>query len=131
MVAMLLLRHIRTSERCFTPRYVVVVMTVQKVGIAIHGGVQALDVAGPMDAFTEANSFVAASDRYEVLLIAASLDPIRASNSMRMLPNVSFAQADGEFGILLVAGGPECPDLIPDSQTVEFLRHAPRRAAIY
>ena len=46
-------------------------MTVQAVAIVIHEGVQALDVAGPVDVFTEANNFLGREDRYETVLVAA------------------------------------------------------------
>ena len=41
------------------------------VAIAIFPGVQALDVAGPVDVFSEANRFIAPQDRYEVTLLSA------------------------------------------------------------
>jgi transcriptional regulator GlxA family with amidase domain len=90
MPTTLLALRIKTTEHQFVPEAMEVTVAVQKVAIAIHEGVQALDVAGPMDVFTEANSFVPDEDRYDVVLVAANLDPIRAANNMRMLANVSF-----------------------------------------
>jgi hypothetical protein len=46
----------------------------------VYEGVQALDVGGPMDVFSEANTFLGSGDRYETVLIAAHRDPLRASN---------------------------------------------------
>jgi hypothetical protein len=46
-------------------------MAVQKVAIAIHEGVQALDIAGPVDVFAETNGFVADGDGYETVLVGA------------------------------------------------------------
>ena len=89
-------------------------MAVQKVAIVIHEGVQALDVAGPVDVLAEANNYVPAEDRYETVLIAADRRPLRASNRMQMIADVSFEDASGDFGILLVAGGPHLPDAGPD-----------------
>src|SRR3954462_13571987 len=109
----------------------VAAMTVHKVAIVIHDGVQALDVAGPMDTFIEANNFVPAENRYEVMLVARNLEPVRASNNMQMLADVSFTQANEDFGILLVAGGPRLPDALPDTQMVEYLRMAACRATIH
>jgi transcriptional regulator GlxA family with amidase domain len=114
MPTTLLALRIKTTEHQFVPETMEVTVAVQKVAIVIHEGVQALDVAGPMDVFTEANSFVPDGDRYDVALVAADLDPIRAANNMRMLANVSFEQADGGFDILLVAGGPNLPGAKPD-----------------
>jgi hypothetical protein len=41
---------------------------VQAVAIVVYEGVQALDVAGPMDVFCEANTFLGSADRYETVL---------------------------------------------------------------
>ena len=106
-------------------------MTVQKVGIVIHEGVQALDVAGPLDAFGEANKFTPSDERYEVVLIGASRDPVRASNNMRVLADATFAEAEDAFDILLVAGGPSLPRGRPDDRLIEYLRRASGRASIY
>ncbi|PWC57900.1 AraC family transcriptional regulator [Azospirillum sp. TSH7] len=106
-------------------------MAVQKVAIVIHEGVQALDVAGPVDVFAEANTYVPAEDRYETVLIAADRRPLRASNRMQMIADVSFEDASGDFGILLVAGGPHLPDAGPDTRLTDWLRSAPERAEVY
>jgi hypothetical protein len=106
-------------------------MTIHRVGIVIHAGVQALDVAGPLDAFGEANKFLPSGERYEVVLIAVSRDPIRASNNMQMMADVTFAEADEPFDILLVAGGPSLPRGEPDQALVEYLRQASRTASLY
>lgn len=106
-------------------------MPVQRVGIVIHDGVQALDVAGPADAFSEANAFLAADDRYEVMLVAPSTDPVRASNKMQLVADLSFDQAPDGFDILLVAGGPALPYAEPDPRLTAWLRDAPGRATIY
>lgn len=106
-------------------------MPVQTVGIVIHDGVQALDVAGPADVFSEANAFLAADDRYEVMLVAPSAKPIRASNQTRLVADRSFDQAPDLFDILLVAGGPGLPYAEPDPQLTGWLADAPQRAAIY
>ena len=45
-------------------------MPVQAVAIVVYEGVQALDVAGPMDVFSEANTFLDSADRYETVLVS-------------------------------------------------------------
>ncbi|QIO32429.1 GlxA family transcriptional regulator [Bradyrhizobium sp. 1(2017)] len=106
-------------------------MTGQKIGIVIHEGVQALDVAGPVDVFAEANSYVGEDAQYETLLIAADLNPVRASNKMRLVADLSFAEAVGGFDMLFVAGGPALPKADPDTALTEWLRGAPWRASTY
>src|SRR3546814_5513112 len=103
---------------------------VQKVAIVIHDGVQALDIAGPVDAFMEANAFIAPGDGYEVVLVAADRQPLRASSGMRISADVSFAEARDDFAILLVAGGPALPVAAPDPALTQWLCRAPARAAI-
>ena len=53
-------------------------MPVQAVAIVVYDGVQALDVAGPMDVFSEANTFLDSADRYETALVAPHRNPLRA-----------------------------------------------------
>lgn len=106
-------------------------MPVQRVGIVIHEGVQALDIAGPADAFAEANAFIPAGDRYELMLLARRAAPLRTSNGTRVVADLTFAQAPGPFDILLVAGGPQLPYVDPDPETTAWLKGAPQRAATY
>lgn len=106
-------------------------MAVQTVAIAIHDGVQALDVAGPVDVFSEANAYVDARDRYETVLVAADRGPVHASNRMRMAADLGFGEAAGGFDILLVAGGPALPDVAPEPRLVEWISQAPRLAGTY
>ncbi|WP_094193851.1 GlxA family transcriptional regulator [Bradyrhizobium viridifuturi] len=92
---------------------------------------QALDVAGPVDVFAETNGFVADGDGYEIVLVGASREPLRASNGMRISADLSFNEADAKFDILLVAGGPALPDAEPDPELTQWLRRAPERAELY
>ncbi|MHC6225108.1 GlxA family transcriptional regulator [Pseudomonas sp. X10] len=106
-------------------------MTVRTVAIAIHNGVQALDVAGPMDVFHEANTYLASEDQYETVLVATDYSPLRASNRMQLRADLTFAEATGTFDILLVAGGPTLPDATPDPSLIEWVSKAPNQADIY
>jgi len=106
-------------------------MAAQRVGMVIHEGVQALDVAGPIDAFHEANSFLDEDRRYETILVACTRDPVRASNQMRLIPDLSFAEATRSFDILLVAGSPTLPDAPPGHGLTEWLAAAAMNAGLY
>lgn len=75
------------------------------VAIAIFQGVQALDVAGPVDVFAEANGFIAASDAYEITLVGPEERIVRASNGTRLVADLPFDKADRHYGTALVAGG--------------------------
>ncbi|EPE97175.1 GlxA family transcriptional regulator [Rhizobium grahamii] len=106
-------------------------MAILKVGIAVHEGVQALDVAGPIDVFVEANRYLTADNRYETVVIGPHQRPLRASNNMLLMADVTFQEADGGFDILLVAGGPALSSGEPDGQLIEWLALAPTRASTY
>jgi transcriptional regulator GlxA family with amidase domain len=106
-------------------------MPAVKVILVVHSGVQALDVAGPLDVFAEANAFIAEANRYETLLVARDRSPLRASNNMQLVPDLSFEEAAGPFDLVLVAGGPELPHLAPDPQMIAWLRSLPSRTVIY
>jgi transcriptional regulator GlxA family with amidase domain len=106
-------------------------MPVRTVAIAIFPGVQALDVAGPVDVFAEANGFIAAGDRYETLLVAADTAPLRASNGMQMVADRSFGEAMEPFSMVLVAGGPGLPTAAPDPLLSAWLAAAAKRAELH
>lgn len=97
-------------------------MTRRTVALILHNGVQALDVAGPLDVFAEANGFVGAGDAYDCCLIAGTDKPIRASNGMALVADLTFANGHRRFDTVLVAGGPALP-LAPADQTMsDWLR---------
>lgn len=106
-------------------------MPVQAVAIAICEGVQALDVAGPMDVFSEANTFLCSADRYETVLVAAHCNPLRASNGIRIVADLPFEEAAGGFDIILVAGTPKPPEAEPEPRLIQWVKELPWRASVY
>ena len=100
------------------------------IAITIHEGVQALDVAGPLDVFAEANSYLESEQRYVLTLIAESLEPLHCSNGMRLVAEQCFSDTDKEFDLVLVAGGPSLPHGAPAS-LVEWVTSVPARAGCY
>ncbi|REG51265.1 transcriptional regulator GlxA family with amidase domain [Paraburkholderia sp. BL6669N2] len=101
------------------------------VAIAIFPGVQALDVAGPVDVFSEANRFIAPADAYEVRLLSAEAAPLRASNGMMLVADATFDTARGPFDLALVAGGPALPDVVPDTPLLEWLANVATKCSRY
>lgn len=106
-------------------------MPVQTVAIVVYDGVQALDVAGPLDVFSEANTFIANADRYETVLIAAHRDPLRASNGLRLMADLTLEEATGGFDIMLVAGAPTPPEAEPEPSLIEWAKQLPWRSSVY
>jgi transcriptional regulator GlxA family with amidase domain len=104
---------------------------VQAVAIVVYEGVQALDVAGPMDVFSEANTFLDSVNRYETVLVAAHRNPLRASNGVRMVADLTFEEAASGFDIVLVAGAPTPPEAEPEPYLVQWVRELPWRSRVY
>lgn len=88
----------------------------------VHEGVQALDVAGPLDVFAAANDFLPEEDRYHCQLVAQSKTPVRSSNGMRMAVDLTFDEVHRPFHTILVAGGPGLPNSAPDEGLSDWLR---------
>lgn len=103
----------------------------KEVALIIHDGVQALDVAGPLDVFAEANAFLPEGEGYDCYLLAASANPIRASNGMLLMPHLAFAQAARRFHSVLVAGGPALPDAPADEDVSAWLQRWGTKAERY
>jgi transcriptional regulator GlxA family with amidase domain len=107
----------------------------RSVAIAIFPGVQALDVAGPIDVFSEANRFLTPAHHYEVTLLAATPAALRASNGMTLVPDTTFdVTLDGpacRFDLALVAGGPALPEAPPDSSLSVWLTAMAARCERY
>jgi transcriptional regulator GlxA family with amidase domain len=104
---------------------------VQAVAIVVYEGFQALDVAGPMDVFSEANTFLGSSDRYETVLVAAHRNPLRASNGIRLVADLTFEEAAGGFDTILVAGAPTPPEAEPEPLLVQWVKELPWRSGDY
>lgn len=78
----------------------------RSVAIAIFPQVQALDVAGPLDVFAEANGFVASGEGYAITLVSVDNGPVRTSNGTRMLADITCEAPQQHYDVALVAGGP-------------------------
>jgi transcriptional regulator GlxA family with amidase domain len=81
--------------------------------------------------FAEANGYVAEGSGYETVLVAADRELLRASNGMKISADLGFDDADGRFGIVLVAGGPALPEAPSDPELTQWLRRVPERAELY
>lgn len=93
-----------------------------KVAIVVFEDVQALDVAGPMDVFAEANKFLPEDRRYEVALVGMRAGSVRCSNGLEMRVDCGYLDYDGQPDLVLVAGGPRLPEFKPAAGILDWMR---------
>jgi transcriptional regulator GlxA family with amidase domain len=106
-------------------------MARKEVALLVFDGVQALDVAGPLDVFAEANRFVPDGQGYDLVLIASEREPVKASNGMPLTAHYSFSEAARRFDTVLVAGGPALPEEEENVATSAWLRRWGATAGLY
>jgi transcriptional regulator GlxA family with amidase domain len=99
-----------------------------RVAIFVFDGVQALDVAGPLDVFAEANTFLPEHQRYQVFIVGYRAGVVSCSNGMQVAVPHGYADFDTPFDLLLIAGGPQLPDAQPRSEFLEWLQDQARGA---
>jgi transcriptional regulator GlxA family with amidase domain len=78
-----------------------------RVAVLAFPGVQMLDVAGPIDVFSEAARQARAPGAYQLEVISTVEGPIRASNGMRFHTDATIDTSAPGIDTLLVAGGPQ------------------------
>lgn len=72
------------------------------IGILVFDDAEELDFVGPWEVFTMANAV--AKDTHRVLLMAEREAPVRCAKGMRVLPDVTLAEAPA-LDVLLIPGG--------------------------
>lgn len=102
-----------------------------KLTLLVLDGVQALDVAGPLDVFNEANQFLAEVDRYQVTLVGERAGSVSSSSGMTFTVAHGYQDFDGDSDLLLVAGGPRYPDYQPEPALLAWLSQQAQGTARY
>jgi transcriptional regulator GlxA family with amidase domain len=102
-----------------------------KVAVVIFDGVQALDVAGPLDVFAEANTLLPEHQRYQVSFAGDKAGMVTASNGMQLAVPFGFADYTEQCDLLLIAGGPQLPDFHPPADFLNWLKRQANGAARY
>jgi len=78
-----------------------------QVGIYVFDEVEVLDFAGPFEVFSTAARLIqrdGGNAPFEVLLLAATADPVRARAGLQVLPNYALADHP-KLDVLIVPGG--------------------------
>jgi transcriptional regulator GlxA family with amidase domain len=82
----------------------------RQIVIVVFDGVQSLDVSGPLEVFSGAQSLLDASARaargYEVRALSLDGAPLRTSSGLTIVPDGRLRDAPRQLDTLLVAGGP-------------------------
>lgn len=94
----------------------------------VYDGVQALDVAGPLDVFAEANRFLPADQQYKVSVVGMRSGNLRFSNGMEFSVPSDYRNFQGETDMLLVAGGPRAFDMRPEPEFLAWLNRTAQGA---
>ncbi|HEY4318825.1 MAG TPA: GlxA family transcriptional regulator [Herbaspirillum sp.] len=92
-----------------------------KLTLVVFDGVQALDVAGPLDVFAEANLLLPKKDHYEITLVGERPGSVMCSSGMEFKVHYDYANFHSESDLLLVAGGPRVPEYRPDPAFLAWL----------
>lgn len=98
------------------------------VALLVFPGVQALDVFGPTDVFSEANRFLPPESHYRLELIATTHGAIPCSSGVRIAADRHFGDALDHYDLLLAAGGPSLVDQALPDDVHAWLREASGRA---
>jgi transcriptional regulator GlxA family with amidase domain len=94
---------------------------IMKVAIVVFDGVQALDVAGPMDVFAEANNLLAPEQQYQVTLVGMHPGGVRCANGLELKVETDYLSYHDQPDLLLVAGGPKLPEMRPAPSFLQWL----------
>lgn len=93
-----------------------------RIAILAMPGVQMLDVAGPMDVFSEANKLINGRTGYELAVVGRDREPVVASNGGRLLPDRTIDESLEGFDTLLIAGSPRVQDFEADPKLVDWVK---------
>ncbi|RXZ33815.1 GlxA family transcriptional regulator [Oxalobacteraceae bacterium CAVE-383] len=100
-----------------------------KTTLVVFDGVQALDVAGPLDVFTEANLLLPKKDHYQITLVGERPDSVICSSGIEFKVHCDYPNFHGESDLLLVAGGPRLPEYRPDPAFSSWLHEEAQHTA--
>jgi transcriptional regulator GlxA family with amidase domain len=100
----------------------------RSIALLIFPGVQALDVFGPTDVFSEANVFLPPESQYRLKLISTERGALPCSSGLRIHADDHFSEADPHHDLLLVAGGPGIVSKPLEDDVHAWLREASRHS---
>ena len=99
----------------------------RRIVILAFPDVQALDVTGPSEVFSQADRG-AAGHEYALELVTLGGQPVRASSGLQLGADLSLEQCRGAIDTLVVAGGAGVRVAARDERLTSWLRGAARRS---
>jgi transcriptional regulator GlxA family with amidase domain len=102
-----------------------------KLTLVVLDGVQALDVAGPLDVFAEANRLLRKADHYETTLVGGRAESVLCSSGIEFKVHSHYLDFHTECDLLLVAGGPRFPEYRPEPDFLSWLKKQAASARRY
>jgi transcriptional regulator GlxA family with amidase domain len=104
----------------------------RNVVIVAFSDVQGLDVTGPLEVFSAAQTLVHSSKDprrgYRITLVSRDGKPLRTSSGMTIVPDCDLAHAPRDIDTLLIAGGSGSRKAANDAALVEWVAHRSKRA---
>jgi len=91
------------------------------IGLLAYDGMQALDLAGPLDAFGAANEWGGGATPYALCIVGLSTTAVRAENGLRIVPECALEDAP-PLDTLLVPGGAGSRVIDGDARLMRWLR---------
>jgi transcriptional regulator GlxA family with amidase domain len=99
-----------------------------RLTLVVFDGVQALDVAGPLDVFAEANNFLPVQDRYGITIVGVNPGSVVCSSGMVLRVDCDYKNFCSESDLLLVAGGPRAQEFLPETGFLNWLNQCAHSA---
>jgi len=91
----------------------------RRIGLIAYPGFTTLDLTGPLDVFDIASAYVPGA--YEMIVLAATPDPLTSEAGLRILPHTTFAKAP-PLDTIMVPGGSGIRDKAAAGPIVTFLK---------
>src|SRR4051812_39759490 len=99
----------------------------RRIAILAFDGVQTLDVTGPYEVFSSANSLKGGRE-YSVEIVAPDARPLRTGSGLAIVPDRATSGVRGPIDTLLVAGGGGVLRAIEDERLVGWVKRAAARS---
>jgi len=94
------------------------------IGVLIFHGAQVLDITGPHEVFSSARVFqqkYETSKLYEVFLISKSLQPVKMSSGMSIMPDYDFKNCPDSLDTLIVPGAEDIEQPLGDNELLSWI----------